>query len=198
MTRPTFHPRSSLKDVIAQPDARAVVEQIAPEVLVSSLATSGDPFPLATVLGFILEPSDPRVAELLGRLTEIEDRTPRAPEAPVIVRAADYETADIEPASATVALPVEAFANRVLEIAFAGPSHGNPFTDVDLTARFSRGDQHVDVGGFYDGDGRYAVRFLPWRAGYVAVRDELERPIAGRTDRHRRDRPVRCAGSCAR
>ena len=62
----TFHPRSSLKDVIAQPDARAVVGQIAPEVLVSSLATSGDPFPLATVLGFILEPSDPRVAELWG------------------------------------------------------------------------------------------------------------------------------------
>lgn len=161
----TFHSRSALKDVLAQADARAIVKEIAPEVLASSLATSGDPFPLATVLGFILEPSDPRVAELLRRLTEIEDLTPRPPEAPAIVPAADYESADIEPASASVTLPAEASANRMLEIAFAGPSHGNPFTDVDLTARFSKGDQQVEVGGFYDGDGRYAVRFLPGGAG---------------------------------
>ena len=78
----TFHSRSALKDVLAQADARAVVEEIAPEVLVSSLATGGDPFPLGAILGVILEPSDPRVEELLQRLTQIEDLTPRRPEAP--------------------------------------------------------------------------------------------------------------------
>ena len=78
---------------------------------------------------------------------------------------ADYESTDIERASASVPCPSGALANRMLEIAIAGPSHGNPFTDVELTARFSRGDQHVEVGGFYDGDGRYAVRFLPSEAG---------------------------------
>src|SRR4029453_9368356 len=161
----TFHSRSALKDVLSQADARAVVEKIAPEVLVSSLAISGDPFPLAPVLGFILEPSDPRVPQFLGRLMEIEDLTPRSPEAPAIVPGSDYESADVERASATATVPVGAVANRMLEIAIAGPSHGNPFTDVDLTARFSMGDQHVEVGGFYDGDGRYAVRFLPPEAG---------------------------------
>ena len=161
----TFDSRSALKDVLAQADARAVVGEIAPEVLDSALATSGDPFPLGLILGVILEPSDPRVAELLDRLTQIEDLTPRPREVPPIVPPADYERADTERASASVLLPSGAVANRMLEIAIAGPSHGNPFTDVELTARFSRGDLHAEVGGFYDGDGRYAVRFLPSEAG---------------------------------
>lgn len=161
----TFHSRSALRDVLAQADARAVVEEIAPEVLDSSLAASGDPFPLGSILGVILEPSDPRVAELLGRLTQIEDLTPRPREAPPIVPPVDYESADTERASASVDLPSGAAANRMLELAVAGPSHGNPFTDVELTARFSRGDHHVEVGGFYDGNGRYAVRFLPAEVG---------------------------------
>ena len=161
----TFHARAPLRDVLAQPDARAVVEEIAPEVLVSSLATGGDPFPLAPVLGLILEPSDPRVAELIARLTEIEDLTPRPPEATVILPGSDYENADIERASAKATLPAGAVVNRMLEIAIDGPSHGNPFTDVELTARFSRGEHHVEVGGFHDGGGRYAIRFLPGEPG---------------------------------
>ena len=157
----TFHSRSALKDVLAQADAIAVVQEIAPEVLNSALASSGDPFPLGPILGVILEPSDPRVAELLGRLGQIEDRTPRAPELPAILPSADYESAETTLASASVHLPSTAVTNTMLEIAITGPKHGNPFTDVDLSAQFSREDQLVQVGGFYDGDGRYLVRFLP-------------------------------------
>ncbi|MET0199727.1 MAG: DUF5060 domain-containing protein, partial [Rhodococcus fascians] len=161
----TFHSRSALKDVLAQADARAVVEQIAPEVLVSGLATGGDTFPLLPVLRIILDPSDPRVGELMDRLKEIEDLTPRPPQAAPILPAADYESANVDRASATVRIPLSSLANQPLEIAIVGPSHGNPFTDVELTARFWSGDQHVEVGGFYDGDGRYTVRFLPGEAG---------------------------------
>ncbi|WP_243076306.1 DUF5605 domain-containing protein [Microbacterium sp. SS28] len=160
----TFHSRSALKDVLAQADSRAVVGEIAPEVLDSPLA-SGDSFPLRSILGVILEPSDPRIAQLLGHLTQIEDLTPRPQEVSPIVPPADYESAETARASASVLLPSGASANRMLEIAIAGPSHGNPFTDVELTARFSRAGQSVDVGGFYDGDGRYALRFLPAEAG---------------------------------
>lgn len=47
------------------------------------------------------------------------------------------------------------------ELSFDGPSTGNPFQDVTLSATFAQGARTVTVTGFYDGDGRYLVRFLP-------------------------------------
>ena len=49
----------------------------------------------------------------------------------------------------------------VFEIALAGPASGNPFVDVKLTAVFSLGHRAVAVNGFYDGEGRYKIRFMP-------------------------------------
>ncbi|MFG6442989.1 DUF5060 domain-containing protein [Roseateles sp. LKC17W] len=51
------------------------------------------------------------------------------------------------------------------EIALKGPADGNPFTEVQLSARFSNGKQTLDVDGFYDGEGVYRVRFMPPHAG---------------------------------
>lgn len=51
------------------------------------------------------------------------------------------------------------------EIQLAGPTEGNPFADVQLTARFSDGARTVEVAGFYDGDGVYRVRFMPPHTG---------------------------------
>src|SRR4051794_23356318 len=50
-----------------------------------------------------------------------------------------------------------------LEITLKGPSTGNPFVDVEFGARFTSEDgaRHIDVPGFYDGDGTYRVRFMP-------------------------------------
>jgi hypothetical protein len=53
----------------------------------------------------------------------------------------------------------------VFEVELKGPADGNPFAEVQLTARFSDGAQTVEVDGFYDGDGIYRVRFMPPRAG---------------------------------
>lgn len=50
---------------------------------------------------------------------------------------------------------------EVFEFALAGPSSGNPFTDVHLTAAFAMGNRTVNVDGFYDGGGVYKVRFMP-------------------------------------
>ncbi len=47
------------------------------------------------------------------------------------------------------------------EVALHGPSEGNPFLDVRLSATFSHGHRQVTVDGFYDGDGEYRVRFMP-------------------------------------
>jgi hypothetical protein len=82
--------------------------------------------------------------------------------APVIPRA-DYETA--ARGSATVRHPDTAERWDVFELLLEGPRHGNPFTDVELTAHFSLAGQDIRVGGFYDGDGRYLIRFMPPETG---------------------------------
>lgn len=62
------------------------------------------------------------------------------------------------------------------EIALHGPAGGNPFVDVELSARFSRGDRSIDVAGFYDGDGVYRVRFLPDEPGEWRYETRSNRP----------------------
>jgi len=49
----------------------------------------------------------------------------------------------------------------IFEISLKGPSSGNPFVDVDLSARFTRGGKVFRPEGFYDGDGVYRIRFMP-------------------------------------
>ncbi len=50
---------------------------------------------------------------------------------------------------------------EVFELALTGPSSGNPFTDVQLSATFTREHRSVKVNGFYDGNGIYKLRFMP-------------------------------------
>lgn len=54
---------------------------------------------------------------------------------------------------------------RRYEIVLDGPSSGNPFTDVHFSARFSSGNKTVQVHGFYDGAGKYKIRFMPTDTG---------------------------------
>ncbi|MFY9713411.1 MAG: DUF5605 domain-containing protein [Microbacterium sp.] len=62
--------------------------------------------------------------------------------------------------SATMTVPESVSLWAPLEIRIDGPSHGNPFIDVELDAVFTRGGADVRVGGFYDGDGIYVIRAL--------------------------------------
>jgi Domain of unknown function (DUF5060)/Domain of unknown function (DUF5605)/Protein of unknown function (DUF4038) len=64
----------------------------------------------------------------------------------------------------------------VFEIALHGPAGGNPFIDVELSARFRAGNQTLDVRGFYDGDGIYRVRFMPPSRGRWTYRTSSNRP----------------------
>ncbi len=59
--------------------------------------------------------------------------------------------------------PVERWG--LFEVTLAGPAEGNPFVDVQLSARFTQGDRSVAVDGFYDGEGVYKVRFSPETTG---------------------------------
>ena len=53
----------------------------------------------------------------------------------------------------------------LFELSLAGPSAGNPYLKTPLSARFSQGDKRIRVPGFYDGNGRYCVRFSPPATG---------------------------------
>jgi hypothetical protein len=68
----------------------------------------------------------------------------------------------------------------VFELALTGPADGNPFVDVQLSARFSLGSRTVSVEGFYDGDGTYRIRFMPDEVGEWSYRTESsDQQLAG-------------------
>jgi hypothetical protein len=52
------------------------------------------------------------------------------------------------------------------EIVLKGPSAGNPFRDITLSAQFSYEHRTVQVKGFYDGDGVFRIRFMPDSPGF--------------------------------
>jgi len=47
------------------------------------------------------------------------------------------------------------------ELTLSGPSAGNPFTEVQLSAVFRNQNRACETDGFYDGDGVYKLRFMP-------------------------------------
>jgi hypothetical protein len=53
----------------------------------------------------------------------------------------------------------------IFELTLQGPSGGNPFVDVRLSAEFRQGDRVFKPAGFYDGEGVYKVRFMPNATG---------------------------------
>jgi hypothetical protein len=70
----------------------------------------------------------------------------------------------------------------VYEISLAGPQSGNPFTEVTLSAEFAHGHRRVSVDGFYDGEGRYLVRFMPDAPGEWRYRTASNQPaLDGKT-----------------
>ena len=54
---------------------------------------------------------------------------------------------------------------EMFELVFSGETLTDNWAQIGLTAKFFCGDTVKTVKGFYDGDGRYAVRFLPEMAG---------------------------------
>ena len=67
----------------------------------------------------------------------------------------------------------------IFELSLPGPTAGNPFTEVELTARFTQGATSVAAAGFYDGEGTFRVRFMPEKIGEWSYtthsnRDDLE------------------------
>ncbi len=90
----------------------------------------------------------------------------------VFVPDPDYESDEVPYGSAVARIPNVVARWDVCEIEVRGPAHGNPFVDVELTATFVNEGNAVRVGGFYDGDGTYRIRFAPPREGRWLVETE--------------------------
>lgn len=58
----------------------------------------------------------------------------------------------------------------VQEIVIPGPAGGNPFVDEHITGTFTHDGETLTVPGFYDGEGRYVVRFMPSCEGEYTYR----------------------------
>jgi hypothetical protein len=73
---------------------------------------------------------------------------------------------------------------EVFELAIAGPSSRNPFVGVQLAATFTLEHRTVTVGGFYDGEGMYKIRFMPDTEGdwtYATISNATA--LSGKTGR---------------
>ena len=57
-----------------------------------------------------------------------------------------------------------------------GPQEGNPYTDVWLSAELTGNSRVLQVPGFYDGNGRYKIRFMPDLLGQWHYRTASNRP----------------------
>lgn len=77
---------------------------------------------------------------------------------------------------ATAAQPKRVEQWGLFEINLNGPTTGNPFVDVELTARFSQGSTTITATGFYDGAGHYRVRFMPEKPGEWTFVTHSNRP----------------------
>lgn len=72
---------------------------------------------------------------------------------------------------------------KVFDLELAGTMEGNPYREVELTAEFTNGIAKLVTEGFYKGNGRYGIRFMPQQEGTWNYRvhssDELLDGAAG-------------------
>ncbi|MDD3321057.1 MAG: DUF5060 domain-containing protein [Paludibacter sp.] len=70
----------------------------------------------------------------------------------------------------------------VFSVELQGPSLGNPFTDVQLSAVFKNGKKELKVPGFYDGNGKYIIHLSPDKEGTWTYKTESNvAELAGKT-----------------
>ena len=137
----TIERSTPMSAVLAHADAADVVRSIAPEVLDSPMVVAVGRLPV----GRHTRPhprrrrpsrrADHGGASPTSRISALGRRSNRRSSP-----AADYESTAVPRGSARVDASTGAAVNRRTEIVLHGPSHGNPFVDVDLTVSFRTRD----------------------------------------------------------
>jgi hypothetical protein len=163
-----FGPDSTVGALLKSAEARHILQQTLPGVLNSPMVQHLQAFPIGGIIARdrALSGDPAAVDRLWERLAAVEDQAQRPAGSRRIDPDPGYEGEDVPRGSATSTSPEQVGVHERFQLDLAGPAHGNPFVDVELSADFTAPDgSTVAVGGFYDGDGRYAVRYLPPTAG---------------------------------
>jgi len=105
------------------------------------------------------------LAEILTDLGGMPLDTAETKEEPEILPLVNYEDESVPVGSAALHASEEAELWGVFELELRGPSHGNPFVDVEVSAEFHQEGCSVRMSGFYDGEGVYRIRFMPETEG---------------------------------
>jgi hypothetical protein len=158
----TLTAATPLIEVLRHPAGGEVLRRLAPSVVGSNLLHTYQGRAVGLILATEEGIDDATRTRILGELARLGPRPAPAEPAPAAAPSLAYEGADVAYGSAAASHPAEGGVWERFEIRIAGPSHGNPFVDVELAARFTGPDGVAhDVLGFFDGEGRYALRFLP-------------------------------------
>jgi hypothetical protein len=157
-----FDRRSTFGEALDNPAARGILERYLPGIAASPMATQFRDGRLGSLIALAPTLEDPAAREeLWAALADVGDDVQRAPYAPAIEPDPSYEGDDVARGSGALRPVADAPRWGVLEVRLDGPSHGNPFVDVELDAEWTRPDgSTVRAGGFYDGDGTYVIRAL--------------------------------------
>ncbi|RKS92950.1 uncharacterized protein DUF4038 [Microbacterium sp. AG790] len=157
-----FDRASTFGETLDSPAGRAVLERHLPGIAASPMAQQFRTARLGQLVALVPELEEPAARDALwAALAEVGDGTARPPHASAIAPDPAYESDDASPGSAALAPSRAVRRWDPLEVRLIGPSHGNPFVDVELDALFTRPDGSVvRVGGFYDGEGVYVIRAL--------------------------------------
>ena len=145
--------------------ARAVLETFLPGIAASPMAGQFRGARLGQLVGLTpaLREDTAEQERFWAALAEVPDDAGAAPHeySPAIAPDPAYEGDDVPRGSARLTVPADAVPCwGAVELRFDGPSHGNPFVDVELFAVVTSGERTFEIGGFYDGDGVYLIRFL--------------------------------------
>lgn len=155
-------------DILEDPAACAVVDRYLPGALASPLLRHLPLMTLESVTGGALFAGQaPGNLDRMWDELEALEGEPRPrnvqPEPTPAARLIDTPQARPEVLVQSIG-PLEQWG--VAELVLRGPATDNPFTEVDLAATFTgAGHRPLTVGGFYDGEGVYRVRFQPPAVG---------------------------------
>lgn len=164
MTR--YDADTTVGELIANPAARAVLERHLPGAADHEFVRTTPGMRLSMLLRFGTAVSQETKDALVADLAALERIPFGDAEEPWPGVRDDYDCGVVTAVSATP----DASAHRTVELVWAGPSHGNPFVEVTFGADVSHDGATTRWPGFYDGDGRWVLRFLPESAGTYRVR----------------------------
>ena len=150
-----------LGTVMRHAPAREVMQREFPGLPTSPYVEMLRMLTLGSLAGWLLDDSFEldRLAEALASVPEpaTYDLPPFEPD--------DAADTMIDGGTSSMTAPSSAPRWGVYEVQLSGPSAGNPYVDVRLSAEFVHADSRVTVHGFHDGGDSYRIRFMPEHEG---------------------------------